>query len=308
MTVYRHIPVMLCNSAELLVTSPDGIYVDATLGLGGHAGEILKHISPAGKLVGFDVDPEALALAKKRLKDYPNTVFLRENFKKIKVELTRLNLRPVSGILFDLGLSSLEIDNPQKGFSFMNKGPLDMRMDPDLPHSSADIINHAPADTLKKIIREYGEERFAGRIAAAIDKKRKESPFLYTTDLENVIRHSVQGPHVIKSLARVFQAFRIAVNHELEILYKALPDAFECLVSGGRMVVISYHSLEDRIVKQMFKDWCTDCICPPDQPVCTCDHPKIAKRVIKKHLTANTEEKKGNPRSRSAKLRCIEKL
>lgn len=307
MTVYRHIPVMSRHSTELLITSPDGIYVDATLGLGGHAKEILKRLSSRGRLVGFDVDPEALSIAQKRLSAYPNVYFLRENFKKIKVELTRLELRPVTGILFDLGLSSLEIDNPGKGFSFTHEGPLDMRMDPTLPETAADIIKDASTETLRQLIREYGEERFAGRVAKAIDRRRREAPLKTTSDLEQAVRSVIRGPHAVKSVARVFQAFRIAVNRELVVLKKAIPDAFDCLTEGGRLVVISYHSLEDRLVKRLFKEWCTDCICPPEQPVCTCGHQKQAVPVIKKHLTPDPEEIRENPRSRSAKLRCIEK-
>jgi 16S rRNA (cytosine1402-N4)-methyltransferase len=183
-----------------------------------------------------------------------------------------------------------------------------MRMDPTLPESAAHLIHTATEEKLKEIIRTYGEERFAGRIARMIAEAREKAPLQSTRDLESLIRQVVHGPYQVKSLARVFQAFRIAVNQELEVLEKALPDAFECLAPGGRLVVIAYHSLEDRWVKSFFKDLCTGCVCPPDQPVCTCNHVQKARYIQKKALTPSEEEIRSNPRSRSARLRCIEKL
>jgi 16S rRNA (cytosine1402-N4)-methyltransferase len=308
MTDFGHIPVLLHDSVNLLITSSEGIYVDATSGLGGHTEEMAKRVSPQARLIAFEVDPDALAISSQRLNRYSNVEFIQRNFRYIKVELTRLNALLVRGILFDLGLSSLEIDNPSKGFSFTREGPLDMRMDPSLPESAAHLINTAEEKRLKEIIRTYGEERFAGRIARMIAEAREKAPLQSTRDLESLIRQAVHGPYQVKSLARVFQAFRIAVNQELEVLEKALPDAFECLAPGGRLVVIAYHSLEDRLVKTCFKDLCTDCVCPPDQPVCTCNHVQKARYIQKKALTPSEEEIRSNPRSRSARLRCIEKL
>jgi len=308
MTDFGHIPVLLHDSMNLLITLPKGIYVDATSGLGGHTEEMAKRLSPQARLIAFDVDPDALAISSEKLKKYSNIEFIQRNFRYIKVELTRLEALPVQGILFDLGLSSLEIDNPAKGFSFTQEGPLDMRMDPSLPESAAHLINTATEKRLKEIIRAYGEERFAGRIARMIEEAREKVPFKTTRDLELVVRQAVHGPYQVKSLARVFQAFRIAVNRELEALEKALPDAFECLAPGGRLVVIAYHSLEDRLVKTYFKDLCTDCVCPPEQPICTCNHVQKARFIQKKALTPTEDEIRANPRSRSARLRCIEKL
>ncbi|KUK50357.1 MAG: Ribosomal RNA small subunit methyltransferase H [Marinimicrobia bacterium 46_47] len=308
MTVFGHIPVLLHDAVNLLITSPEGVYVDATSGLGGHTEEMAKRVSYHARLVAFEVDPDALTISSQRLNKFSNVEFIQRNFRYLKVELTRLNALPVRGILFDLGLSSLEIDNPAKGFSFTREGPLDMRMDPTLPESAAHLINTATEERLKEIIRTYGEERFAGRIARTIAETRDKVPLQSTRDLESLVRQAVHGPHQVKSLARVFQAFRIAVNRELEALEKALPDAFECLEPGGRLVVISYHSLEDRLVKSCFKDLCTDCVCPPDQPVCTCTHVQKARYIQKKALIPTEDEIRSNPRSRSARLRCIEKL
>ncbi len=308
MTDFGHTPVLLHDSVNLLITNPGGTYVDATSGLGGHSAEMLKRLSPQASVLAFDVDPDAISIASNHLKTYTNIRFIQRNFRYIKVELTRLNALPVHGILFDLGLSSLEIDNPDKGFSFSKNGPLDMRMDPSLSESAAELINHAPEEKLKEIIRTYGEERFAGRIARVLVETRKKSPFRFTGDLETVVRRVVHGPYQVKSVARVFQAIRIAVNKELEMLEQALPDAFECLVPGGRLVVIAYHSLEDRIVKTFFRDLCTGCVCPPEQPICTCNHSQKARFIQKKALSPSDEETRNNPRSRSARMRCIEKL
>lgn len=308
MTYFGHIPVLVDDAINLLITDPHGIYVDATCGLGGHTEQLLTHLSPSAKVFAFDVDPDALAIASQRLAHFTNVEFIQRNFRYLKVELTRLHGLPVQGILFDLGLSSLEIDQAQKGFSFSKKGPLDMRMDPFLPETASDIINTSSEETLKDIIYTFGEERFAGRIAQAIVTARQQSPLTSTSDLEKVVRQVVKGPHAIKSVARVFQAFRIAVNYEIDALKKALPDAFDCLAPGGRVVVIAYHSLEDRFVKTFFKDLSTGCICPPEQPVCTCNHLQKAHLLTKKVITPSREELHQNPRSRSARLRGIEKL
>lgn len=308
MTVYRHTPVLLHEAVDLLVTDPHGIYVDATLGLGGHSEFLLSCLSSSGRVIGFDVDPDAIAIAKKRLDSFNNFQLVRNNFQQVRIELTRLNLCPVNGFLFDLGLSSLEIDNGEKGFSFMNEGPLDMRMDPSLPQTASDLINHESRENLKQILRDFGEERHAGIITDKILNIRSHKPYKYTSDLADTVKDIIRGPYQIKSLARVFQAFRIAVNHELDVLKKGLSEAFDCLASHGRMVVISYHSLEDRIVKTFFKDLYTGCICPPEQAICTCNHKKRAEPVIKKFLEPSQEEQVKNPRSRSARLRCLRKL
>ena len=301
---YQHTPVLLNESVELLVTSPAGVYVDATCGLGGHSMQILKRLSPRGRLFCFDMDPDALAYAEKQMREYKNVRFIQNNFNKLKVALFPEGVTGIDGILYDLGVSSMEIDTADRGFSFMQDGPLDMRMDRG-NIKAADIINHYSIEELTRIFREYGEERFSGRIARKIVETR---PYFRTMELADCIRTVVHGPLVNKTLARIFQALRIEVNSELEALEKSLQSALGMLRSGGRIVVISYHSLEDRIVKQFFADAVRDCICPPESPVCRCDHTAQAKKITKKPLLPGEDEMKNNPRSRSAKCRVLEKL
>lgn len=301
---YPHTPVLLDKSVELLVTSPAGVYVDATCGLGGHAERILERISPEGRLFCFDMDPAAIQMAKGRLARFMNVSFIEKNFDKLKVALYAAGVHHIDGILYDLGVSSMEIDSAGRGFSFMQDGPLDMRMGRN-GITAADIVNTASRERLTQIFREYGEERFSGRIAGRIVEKR---PFTGTAQLADCIREIIHGPHVNKTLARIFQSLRIAVNDELNALSRSLSTAIDLLNPGGRLVAISYHSLEDRIVKNCFKDAVSDCICPPQSPVCICDHRAVAKKITRKALVPEDDEIKNNPRSRSAKCRAIEKL
>ncbi|MDD3965805.1 MAG: 16S rRNA (cytosine(1402)-N(4))-methyltransferase RsmH [Candidatus Marinimicrobia bacterium] len=301
---YPHTPVLLNESVDLLVTSPAGVYVDATCGMGGHAEKICERINPEGRLLCFDMDPAAIAIARTRLARFQNVTFMEKNYDKLKVGLFAESLNRIDGILYDLGVSSLEIDRPERGFSFMQDGPLDMRMGRG-ETTAADIVNGYSREALTRIFREYGEERFSGRIAAAIVESR---PFFRTRELADCIRGMIRGPYVNKTLARIFQALRIEVNGELESLKKSLATAMGLLNPGGRMVVISYHSLEDRIVKNTFLEAVSDCICPPQNPICTCGHKAQAKRITRKPLCPGETELRENPRSRSAKCRAIEKI
>ncbi|MCK4813652.1 MAG: 16S rRNA (cytosine(1402)-N(4))-methyltransferase RsmH [Candidatus Marinimicrobia bacterium] len=303
-TSYHHTPVLLREAVEQLVTSPTGIYIDATCGLGGHAEKILEQLKPKGHLYCFDLDPEALTFAEKRLARFKNVAFIQNNFDKLKVELFHAKVTYMDGILYDLGVSSMEIDTPERGFSFMQDGPLDMRMG-ETDMSAEDVINTYSRQALTDIFRNYGEERFSGRIANQIVETR---PYHSTTTLRDCIRSVVHGPYINKTLARIFQSLRIEVNDELNALKKSLKFAIDMLRPGGRIVVISYHSLEDRIVKQTFQEAVTDCICPPRDPICTCGHKAVAKKITKKPIIPSVDEINKNPRSRSAKCRVIEKL
>jgi len=278
--------------------------VDATCGLGGHSLEICRRIAPSASLYSFDLDPSALEYAKNRIRNYPNCYFIQNNFDRLKVELISRSLQHIDGILFDLGVSSMEIDSPERGFSFMDDGPLDMRMGT-AGLRAEDVVNTYSQQDLARIFRDYGEERFSGRIASRIVDSR---PFHSTLKLRECIAGVVSGRYMNKTLARIFQAVRIEVNGELDALKKALDLSLDMLNSGGRLVVISYHSLEDRIVKTFMNNAAKDCICPPDIPVCVCDHKAEAKKITKKPLLPSAEEIKENPRSRSAKCRVLEKL
>ena len=301
---YQHTPVLLNETIEHLITTATGTYIDATCGLGGHSHEILKRLSPKGSLYTFDLDPRAQAFAKDRLKEYGNVHFINKNFEKIKMAMFSQGIEHIDGILYDLGVSSMEIDSPERGFSFMQDGPLDMRMG-ETNITAADVVNTYSMEDLTNIFREYGEERFSGRIARVIVETR---PYYRTLPLVDCIKGIIKGPYVTKTLARIFQALRIEVNHELDSIKKSLKDALDMLNPGGRIVVISFHSLEDRIVKQFFQEAVTDCICPPEVPICICEHKALAKKITKKPIIPKDEEIQENPRSRSAKCRVIEKL
>lgn len=301
---YQHTPVLLNETIEHLITTPTGTYIDATCGLGGHSLEILKRLDPKGSLYTFDLDPRAQAYAKERLSEYGNVHFINKNFEKVRMAMFAEGVEHIDGILYDLGVSSMEIDSADRGFSFMQDGPLDMRMG-DSGMTAADIVNTYSIEDLTRIFRDYGEERFSGRIARRIVETR---PYSRTLPLVECIKSIIKGPYTIKTLARIFQALRIEVNHELDAIKKSLSDALDMMNPGGRMVVISFHSLEDRIVKQFFQEAVTDCICPPEVPICVCDHKATAKKITKKPIIPTDEEIQTNPRSRSAKCRVIEKL
>jgi 16S rRNA (cytosine1402-N4)-methyltransferase len=304
MTSFAHVPVLLKESIEFLNIKPGGIYIDATLGGGGHAKAILE-TSDNVNLIGIDRDADAIEAAKENLKEFGDRVtFLKENFLNIK----NIVDKKVNGILFDLGVSSYQIDAPGRGFSFREDAPIDMRMDRSKGRTAEELINSLDKEELERIILEFGEERFFKRIASAIIKAR---PVQGTLKLADIIKHSIpktSPKFATKSIARVFQALRIAVNGELDSLRTALQDSIDLLAPRGRIVVISYHSLEDRIVKNIFKRESVDCICPPRQPQCTCDHKKKLAVITRKPVIPDPEETEANPRARSAKLRAAERI
>jgi len=303
-----HIPVMLDESTAYLVRDKKGIYVDATLGMGGYSRRILDSLDQEGRVYGFDVDDDALREARENLKDYSNFEAVESNFSRIKVQLAARGIRQISGIVFDLGVSSLMLDRADKGFSYREDGPLDMRMDHQLSVTAADIVNHFDKEDLARVFRDYGEERQSSRIAARIVKQRQSKPFSRTAELTDLIRKLVPEPYTNKSLSRIFQALRIEVNHELTVLENALQQSVELLAEGGRLVVVSYHSLEDRIVKSLFREESTNCICPSAQPVCTCSHRARLKLLNRRSIRPGDEEQDLNRRSRSARMRVAEKL
>ena len=298
---FKHIPVLPKEVIDALGLTLDSIVVDATLGGGGHSEMILGKLGKDGLLFGIDQDAAAIKAATKRLQSY-------KNFRPIHSNFTQLDVGNVDAILADLGVSSHQIDTDKRGFSYMTDGPLDMRMNPDQKFTAADLVNNAKESYLKFIIKEYGEERFAGRIASAIVSSR---PFNSTLQLSKVIENSVPGAYYRTGghpAKRTFQALRIEVNKELEALESFLHKAVDALNPGGRLAVISFHSLEDRIVKQTFKHYASSCLCPPKSPQCICGHKAKLKIITKKPITASKEELKINPRASSAKLRVAEKL
>ncbi len=312
---FIHRPVMPAEVLEGLNIRPGGVYVDCTLGGGGHSEAILKELSslaPGGRLVALDRDPDALAAAAERLAPYKSRINLvRSNFSDLGDVLNRLGFDKVDGVLFDLGVSSYQLDNPSRGFSYQHDAPLDMRMDPDQQITAGDIVNKLPVDELARIIKTYGEERWAARIAEFIAGERKKHPVKTTRQLVEIIKRAVpsgarrQGPHPAR---RTFQALRIAVNKELEVLGDAVRSAVYLLRSGGRVCVITFHSLEDRIVKEAFRRLAAPCTCPRDFPVCVCGEEKIIRIIAARPVVPSGEEMKDNPRARSAKLRVAEKI
>lgn len=300
-----HKSVLLNESIDFLITKRSGFYVDATGGGGGHSKEILQRIIPDAKLIIFDRDQDALDNLRGELNKFEDyTIFINGNFANIKADLSRINIPSISGIIFDLGLSSFQIDNAERGFSFMQDGPLDMRADKNQKVSAKDIVNNSPFDRLFKIIKEFGEEPFAKRITKRILAKR---PINSTSELAKIIRDAVSYNNT-NSIARTFQAIRIAVNNELENLEKALIDSIQLLSSGSRIVVLSYHSLEDRIVKNFFKREASSCICDKKILKCLCGHMKQIEIITRKPIIPSTQEISLNPRSRSAKLRAAQKI
>ncbi len=289
-----------------------GIYLDGTLGGAGHARLILEATYPDGVLIGMDHDAAALAAAKSSLAVFGDRVILRQgNFSDMDAHLDFLEIDLLDGILLDLGVSSHQLDSAERGFSFREEGPLDMRMNPATGVSAATVVAEAEAGELKRIFREYGEERWAGKIARAIVMDREQTPFLTTLQLADLISRVVpasKGPQRIHPATRVFQALRIHVNGELESLRAGLDTAWKRLKTGGRLVVISFHSLEDRMVKQTFRALATGCICPRRLAVCACGHQPEVRVLTRKAVRATEDEININPRSRSAVLRAMEKL
>ena len=308
---FRHETVLLRESVEGILGDPDGIYVDCTLGGGGHSAALADRLSPSGCLVGIDQDPAAVQAGRLRLAGAKPTIHVvRGNFREIGAVLDQLEIGQVDGILFDLGVSSHQIDLPQRGFSYMNDGPLDMRMNPEQSLTAQEIVNTYPEKELARVIFEYGEERWARRIAKFIVEARRNRLLTTTFELVELIAAAIpaaarrQGPHPAK---RTFQAIRIEVNGELSILPAALRTAIDRLKPGGKIGVISFHSLEDRIVKNTFAALLGHCVCPPRAPICTCN-PRATLRLPGKPIVPSAAEVEANPRSRSAKLRIAEKV
>ncbi len=304
---FKHISVLLGETIDSLNIKPDGIYVDGTAGGAGHSLEIAKRLT-SGRLIALDRDPDAVAVATERLKGYNATV-VNSNFADMKSALENLGIYSVDGILLDLGVSSFQLDNGDRGFSYNKPAPLDMRMSKS-GITAADLVNTLSKDELTKIFRDYGEEKFAYKIACNIVKHREETLIETTTDLAEIIAASYPAAarRDGNPSRKCFQALRIAVNGELESLETALNTAFDLLNKDGVLSIITFHSLEDRMVKLRFKEFCTGCTCPPDFPVCVCGNTPRGKLKYRKPITANEEELEQNNRSRSAKLRSIIKL
>ncbi len=305
----KHIPVLLSEVIECLNPGPNQNFVDCTLGGGGHAGEILKRTAPAGKVLGIDLDARAITIAAAKIGS-DRLITVENSYKNLEEIVLQNNFENISGILLDLGYSSMEISDPEKGFSFLLDAPLDMRYGKE-GKTAAEIVGSFPEKELERIFREYGEERFAGRIARGICAVRKVKPVTTTFELIEIIARAVPKKfHYGRThfATKVFQALRIAVNDELENIKIVLPQAVKLLRPGGRLAVISFHSLEDRIVKQFFKKESSGCICPKEIPVCRCEHEPVLKIINKKPIIPKEGEAKINPRSRSAKLRVAERL
>ena len=306
---FKHKSVLLQECIEGLNIKENGIYVDGTLGGAGHSSEILKKLSSKGKLIGIDRDEEALKAAKERLKEYENVVYLHGNHDDIKELLKSIQIDKVDGILLDLGVSSYQLDERARGFSYMGEATLDMRMDKTQELTAKDVVNNYTEEKLSKIIEEYGEEKFAKNIARNIVKDRQISPIETTMQLVDIIRKSIpiskqKDGHPAK---RTFQAIRIEVNNEIEPLKETIRNCIECLKPEGRLCVITFHSLEDRAVKQAYSDAEGKCTCPKDLPYCVCGYHSEGKIINKKPIVASKEEQEENSRSKSAKLRIFEK-
>ena len=308
---FKHVSVLLNECIDALNIKEDGIYVDCTLGGAGHSSEIIKRLSPKGKLIGIDQDRNALDAAKEKLKDYNNVIYVHDNFINIEEILTNLGIPKVDGILMDLGVSSHQLDVAERGFSYMQEAPLDMRMNRDNDFSAYDVVNNYSAEEITKVIRDYGEEKFAKRIAQFIVDRRANKPVETTLELVDIIKAAIpakfrrEGPHPAK---RTFQAIRIEVNQELQILNKTIEDGVKSLNEEGRIAIITFHSLEDRIVKVKFKDLQDPCKCPKEFPICACGKKPIVKIMSRKPIIPTAIEVEENPRSRSAKLRVCEKI
>lgn len=306
---FKHIPVLFNESIDALDIKPDGLYADCTAGGGGHSNAILDRLSENGRLIAVDRDPEAIATLTERFEGRENVSIVNDNFFNIKTILSRFTDEGADGILADLGVSSHQLDDAARGFSFHADAPLDMRMSMQ-GMSAADAVNSLPQRELQDIIYRYGEDKFAPRIAAGIVRAREEKPIETTLELAEIIKSSIpaaarrEGGHPAR---RTFQALRIYVNGELDGLDGAISDMFDSLKVGGRLAIITFHSLEDRAVKQTFASLCEGCICPPEFPVCVCGR-KSRGRLPQKALAPSREELERNPRSRSARLRVIEKI
>jgi len=308
---FVHKPIMLTQCLEALKINPAGIYVDGTVGGAGHSSEIAKRLdfSLGGRLLCLDRDPDAVKTASQRLKAYPQATVYHRNYSELVCLLDELNINGVDGMLLDLGVSSFQLDCAERGFSYRNDAPLDMRMSKS-GVSARDIVNGYDENQLSQIIFTYSEERFAKRIAAHIVRERQKAPIETTGQLAEIIKSAIPAAAKREKnpCKRTFQAIRIEVNGELEHLKTALDDVFSRLNHGARLAIITFHSLEDRIVKQKYREWCTGCTCPKDFPVCVCGKTPQGKMTPSKAIEASKEEQEENPRSKSARLRVFEKL
>lgn len=305
---FSHYSVMLDECIQALAIHPDGIYIDATAGGAGHSCEIAKRLT-TGRLIAFDQDPDAVRTASERLSPYPCAQVVQNNFRNLASVMENMEIDAIDGILMDLGVSSFQLDQAERGFSYRFDAPLDMRMSKE-GAGAGEIVNNASVEEIARILREYGEEKFAYSIARHIEKAREIKPIETTFELSDIIKSSMPAAarRDKNPSKRSFQALRIAVNGELESLSEGMDQAFELLKPKGRMVILTFHSLEDRMVKQRFQSWCKGCVCPPDFPVCVCGKQSRAELVNRKPLTASPAELERNKRSQSAKLRALMKL
>ena len=309
--MFEHKSVLLKETVDSLCIRPDGIYVDGTLGGGGHAFEVCRRLGPGGRLIGIDQDQDAIAAASERLAPFGDrAVIVRSNYRQIQDVLEGLQIGRVDGIYLDLGVSSYQLDTAERGFSYREDAPLDMRMDRRNTQTAADLVNGCDESELYRIIRDYGEEKFAKNIAKHIVKARQEKPIETTGELTEIIKAAIPakmratGGHPAK---RTFQAIRIALNHELEVLDQSIDTMIQLLNPGGRLSIITFHSLEDRIVKNRFRENENPCICPPDFPVCVCGRVSRGRVITRKPILPSEEELEENKRAKSAKLRVFER-
>jgi len=308
---FQHVTVLLKETVEGIFKDPSGVYVDCTLGGAGHTRLLLSKMSAEGKVIGFDQDPKAIASAQEDFHNDNRLILVKQNFEQLQASLESLRLLPVQGIYFDLGVSSPQLDEAERGFSYMQDAELDMRMNPQNPWTAKRLVNEWSAGQLAEALWKYGEEKWSKRIAEFIVKARDQKEIITTRELVEIIKNAIpaaarrEGPHPAK---RTFQALRIAVNDELGVLARALDQVIACLAPGGRVGVITFHSLEDRIVKEKMNSWRGRCTCPPNFPVCLCGAKPVAKVITRKPILPSAEEIEENPRSRSAKLRIAEKL
>ncbi len=305
----NHIPVLLNQVIKYLVHNPDGIYVDGTLGGAGHSAEILRHLSPSGRLIGIDWDEDALKIASSRLSEFGERVqIVRGNYADIPQILRDIDVEAVDGVLLDLGISSFQIESPKRGFSYLLSGPLDMRMSSFLQKTAAEIVNKESLENLIRIFKTYGEERRSRKIASAIIEARKNQPIERTDTLARIIADVVPITERIKTQSRIFQAIRIATNLELENLNRFLDHVLEIIRPQGRLAIIAFHSLEDRMVKNFMRKQANPCECPPELPMCVCGKKPRLKILTRKAIKPSASEIEMNPRSRSARLRVAEIL
>lgn len=307
---FKHVPVLLEETIESLNIKKDGIYVDCTIGGGGHSYEIAKRLSKDGRLIGVDQDTCALKAASEKLKDFDNVTYVHDNFYNLDTILKELGIKKVDGIMMDLGVSSYQLDETERGFSYMKDAPLDMRMNRENQFSAYDVINTYNEDQLYNVIKNYGEEKFARRIARLILERRIQEPIKTTGELVEIIRCAIPKKFQKKGhpAKKTFQAVRIEVNKELDILNKAVDNSIRFLNEGGRLSIITFHSLEDRKIKVKFKELENPCTCPPDFPMCVCGKKPSIKIITKKPIEPSEEEREVNSRSRSAKLRVAQKI